>query len=221
MATYNAQGICSSNVLRSPMFAAVMNYAIDQMGKKGLIVVSSAGIGLDDATLPLQAKLNNFRAALVYRLLDEETNGEVERLVDDYFGKDTDIPQPDRVRIEGLFPRIRLLVHGRLSLYRDLALRELGFPLKYLPKTMRNPFAPSGDLDLIVTMDGKYDPRIAQAYREARLTEPKIRSYGTLMDREDVKDDIAGGLAEAVRIADSFMEDRELVVGKMLEVLDA
>jgi len=224
MSDYKVRGVCSANVQRSPTFEAVAKYALSETRETTphQIIIDSAGINVRNIlnnTMPSNTMLKVLDAGLKYGVVRKETQEHVKTLVRKYLGKEQ-IPEQDIAAITFFYSEIRPLVHSKIATYRDIALEKAGIPKHLLPG-IYNPFNLDCAVDLILPMAMRVLEKVTWAYSTSPHQTPTIVTYGNLVGREDLEDNLAGGLEEAVRQVEFFMDTRHEAVKGILKLSES
>lgn len=221
-------GVCSANVVRSPIFEAVMNDYTNSNNIKN-IDIKSAGVDVDDIednNVSLEKAVKIIDAALHHGLVPGWEKSFVEPIIKDY---EDLIQNPGSIRIgeKDIFREIREdygkfrpLVHGYLIRCRNQALEEAR--ITFLPSHLKQFDIILDPAHFYIAMSKQEEMELLNSighyknsYSLKGMYEDKqkrIKTYGSLVDGENIEDDLKAGISGARRIVQYFMDTREKAI---------
>lgn len=214
MAIKTIISVCRANVQRSPTCEAILHYEASQRGLSDMHFISrgtvvSAMLSGEPTMLSLQKVLNG---ALYYNVIPANKKEEVIHLLSQIH--DLKCDDDTLARLRSYFAQYGMQTLGILAGYRNSALTLAGIPENMLPGMLRQ-YDPN-EPGLVITMG----PRLAESILELHTaTKPQVICYGDLVGKSSLEDNLMGGLAEAKRQVEYFMDTRKKALDLILGLI--
>jgi hypothetical protein len=213
-----AMGVCSGNVQRSPTYEAVIKYELAEEGYSPAdLRIESAGINVEKILAnkaPSHKMVNILRAGLKYGLVRPEIKDDVELLVRKYQGSSESVDEQEKARIASFYSEVRPAVHGALATYRNIALEQAGVPKEHVPTEIYVPFEQKEGLGIVLAMDEGVLTKLKERIGNDKTP---LTTYGELVGRAPLEDDLTSGLEGAVRQVEYFMDTRQKAVNEIFK----
>lgn len=217
-----------ANVQRSATYEAVLKHELNSTTNVPFFLeIEGAGINADNIRLEkisLDGKLRMIDAGLHYNVIRDELKQPAKDIIEKYGRMQKPLPKMDMPRldlrlIDILYHEARPVVMGIHVGYRNLALQQAGIPPEFIPGMLRQFKCHDDGANLLLPVDGKVLAMVEQEVKGRKGC--IIKPYGDLVGAPLLEDNLTGGLENAKKQVQYFMDTRKKALEEIFRLLSS